>query len=422
MIRRYQKGPRVDPRPVRAPAPTAPRPARHASRFGAALALAALVGLAACAPQAPQAGYGRPAAPLFGGAGSLGAPQPPAGPANTKVAILLPMSGPQAALGPAMLNAATLALFDSGARGVELVPRDTTGSPGGASEAVRSALSDGARVVVGPLTGPETAAAAGQARTAGVPVLAFTNDVDQGGGGVWVTGVTPSQQVRRLVAAAQSAGIRRIGLAGPDGAFTSRLASALRNASRETGLSAPAIVTYPSGASRPQAAGQIAAQAASEPIGLLILAEGGPQAREMAAALAGAGLASPPLRVAGTVLWAGDPTVANDPALAGAWMPGPDPAARNGFETRYQAAFGERPPRLAATAYDATSAAVRSVRGGDPTAPAALPLGEPLQGADGAFRLLPNGQLQRALAVYALTPGAEPQVVEPALLPGAAGS
>jgi len=387
------------------------------SRLGALAALGALVGLAACAPQAP-AGYGGRAAPLFGGQPGLEqAPMPD----NAKVALLVPLSGPQRALGPAMLNAATLALFDSGARGVELVPRDTTGTAGGASEAARAAIADGARVVVGPLTGPETAAAAGQARSAGVPVLAFTNDGDQAGNGVWATGVTPAQQVRRMVLAAQRAGIRRVGLAGPDGAFTARLASALRNASREAGLSPPVVVTYPA-AARARAAGQIAEEAGPEGIGLLILSETGAGAREVAASLAGAGLQGAPPRLGGTALWAGDASLASEPALTGAWFPGPDPAARNGFDARYQAAFGDRPPRLAATAYDATSAAVRGLRGGDPRAAANLPVGEALQGAEGAFRLLPDGQVQRALAIYALSPGGEPTAVEPAILPGAAGS
>ena len=39
----------------------------------------------------------------------------PAEAVPARVALLLPMSGPQAALGPAMLNAATMALFESGA-------------------------------------------------------------------------------------------------------------------------------------------------------------------------------------------------------------------------------------------------------------------------------------------------------------------
>jgi len=336
------------------------------------------------------------------------------------------MTGPQAALAPAMMNAATLALFDSGARGVELVPRDTAGSAGGASEAARAALADGARVVVGPLTGGETASAAGQARALGAPVLGFTNDAGQAGEGVWVLGVTPAQQVRRLLAAAAAAGIRRVGLAGPETPFTRQLAAALRDGAREAGMAPPAIVTYPGGASRAQAAGQLAQSAGPEGLGLVILGENGPQAREMAAALATAGLAgaspSGPPRVAGTALWATDPALSGDPALAGAWVPGPDPAARAGFEGRYQAAFGERPPRLAATAYDATAAALRGVQPYAPGTPARLPVGEALQGADGPFRLLPGGGVQRALAVYALSPGTEPRVVEPATLPGAAGS
>jgi ABC-type branched-subunit amino acid transport system substrate-binding protein len=383
---------------------------------GRALAgLLAVVGLAACAPQVPRASFGRPMAPYLGGA------EVPAEAPRTKVAVLLPMTGPQAPLGIPMLNAATLALFDSGVRGVELVPRDTRGSPGGASEAARAALAEGASVVVGPLTGSETTSAAGQARTAGVPVLAFTNDVQQGGNGVWVVGVTPSQQVRRLLAAAQSAGVSRIGLAAPEGAFARQLAAALRNASSEAGLPPPVVVTYPNSASRTQAAGLVASQAGSEGLEMLILGEGGAQAREMATALAGAGLTSPPLRVAGTALWAGDTALGSEPALAGAWFPGPDPAARANFEGRYQAAFGERPPRLAATAYDAAAVALRAAQGSAPGIPLRLPLGEPIQGADGALRVLPDGQVQRALAVYALEPGFEPRVVEPAQLPGAVG-
>jgi hypothetical protein len=282
-------------------------------------------------------------------------------------------------------------------------------------------MAEGARVVVGPLTGTETASAAGQARASGVPVLAFTNDVGQGGNGVWIFGVTPEQQVRRLVAAARAAGISRIGLAAPDGAFGQQLGSALRNATRDAGLPPPVIVTYPRGASRSQAAGQLAAQAGPEGLGLLILGESGTQARDMAAALPNAGLATPPMRLGGHALWIGDASLTTEPVLAGAWVPGPDPVSRNSFESRYYAAFGERAPRLAAVAYDATAAALRSVQGGNPAAPAQLPVGEALQGADGAFRLLPDGRVQRALAVYALTPGAEPQLVEAPVLPGSAG-
>lgn len=370
------------------------------------------MGLVACAPQGafPAGGFGGPFTSL-----------PPERPATT-VALLLPLTGSQAPLGQSMLNAATLALFDAGSPAVRFVPRDTGSSAGGASEAARAALAEGARAVVGPLTGAETGAAAGQTRGAGVPVLAFTNDAQQAGPGVWTLGVTPAQQVRRLVASARANGITRVGLAGPEGPFMSQLASALQVAVQEAVMSTPVIVTYPARASRASAAQQVVTQAGEEGLGLLIIGESGAQARALAAALPGAGLAVPPLRLAGSAVWVNDVGLASEANLVGALLPGPDPLARAGFEGRYAAAFGERPPRLAATAYDAATVAIRAVRGGPPGAPARMPVGEVMQGADGALRLLPDGQVQRALAVYALEPGAEPRAVEPAILPGSLGS
>jgi ABC-type branched-subunit amino acid transport system substrate-binding protein len=368
----------------------------------------ALLGLGACGPQAA-----RPIA-TFGGPAFAEAQR-------TRVAVLLPMTGPQAPLGQAMLNAATLALFDAGVPGVEFVPRDTGGSPGVASEAARIVVAEGARVIVGPLTGPETAAVGAGARTAGVPVLALTNDAQLAGNGTWTLGVTPAQQVRRLVIAARNAGVRRVALAAPSDAFGQRLATALRAATTEAGLAAPVIVTYPAGAARATAAAQVVSEG-GEGLGLVIIGESGAaRAREMAAALAAAGLRGPATRLAGSALWVGDASLGNEPALAGAWFPGPDPGARAGFEGRYQSAFGERPPRLAAVAYDAALIAARAASGG-PGAPVRLPVGEAVPGADGGLRLLPDGTVQRALAIYAIEPGAEARPVEPAVLPGGPGS
>ncbi len=385
--------------------------------------LAPVLALGACAAQAPGPVVLAPPAP--------GVAQP-AEPPRARVAVLLPLSGAQAPLGQSMLNAATLALFEQAGPAVELVPRDTGSTPLGAAEAARGALADGARAIVGPLTAAESGTAANAARAAGVPMLAFTNDSNVAGRGVWALGVTPAQQVRRLVQAAQAEGLGRLALAGPGGPFTQQLAAGLRAASQEAGLPPPAVVLYPQAAALPLAARELLSQVspqadegvAAPPPGLVILAENGARARAFAAALREAAPPDAPLpRIAGTVLWAGETTaLAAEPALAGAWFPSTDNAARAQFENRYQAAFGQRPPRLAAVAYDAAALASRAARGG-PDAPLALPLGEIVFGADGPLRLLPDGQTQRALAIYGLEPGApEPALVQPATLPGAAGS
>ncbi|WP_158611637.1 penicillin-binding protein activator [Teichococcus wenyumeiae] len=380
--------------------------------------------LSACAQQVP--------APYYGGVAPLpqGQALPPE-PQRAKVALLLPLTGSNAQLGQAMLNAAQLALFEQGSPGFEFVPRDTGSTAQGAAEAARAAIAGGARVLVGPLTAGETAAAAAPARAAGVPMLPFTNDANQASASVWPLGITPRQQMRRLVAGAHAQGAQRFALAAPSGAFGQQLADGLRSAASDLGLPPPTIITYPAAAAASLAARDVAqklapSEATASPIApqggaaadLLILGESGARARDFAAGLAESGMPVP--KLAGTILWATDPSLAQVPALAGAWYPGPDPAAHAQFESRFQAAFGTTPSRVVGVAYDAAAIAARAMRG-QPDAVPPMPVGELVLGADGALRLGQNGEVQRALAVFALTPGVEGQVVQPADMPGSVG-
>ncbi|WP_205083122.1 penicillin-binding protein activator [Paracraurococcus ruber] len=364
--------------------------------------------MAACAPQARQ-----PAV--------IALPQSapaaiPAEPPRSRVGLLLPLSGSNRPLGQAMLNAAQLALFDQGDAGVEFLPRDTASTAAGAGEAARTALAEGARAFAGPLTLGETATAAQAARASGAPVLAFTSDAGQGGNGVWVMGVTPAEQAERMAAAAAASGARRLALLAPDEEFGRRLAAGLRARAQALALPPPVILLHPRIADVAQAGRDLAETAGAEGVDAVLLGHGGDRARQAAAALAAA--LPRPARLLGTTLWAGDATLAQEPALAGALFPGPDPEARAAFDSRYQAAFGERPPRLAGVAYDAAALAARAVRepGGNP------PLGQPMLGADGPIRLEPNGLAQRGLAIFALTPAGEPRLVEPAPVPGSPGT
>ncbi len=331
-----------------------------------------------------------------------------------RVALLLPLSGPNRQLGQAMLNAAQMALFDQGDPGIELLPRDTGGTAAGAAEAARSAVAQGARALAGPLTLTETAGAAPAVRSGRVSMLAFTNDASQAGGGVWVLGLTPSEQAERITAAAAAAGARRFGLLAPADELGRRLSTGMQTRLSALGLPPPVAVLRPPRGDAAGAARELAAQAGPEGLDAVLLGETGAAAKAAAATLAAA-LPTPP-RLLGTALWTGDTALAGEPALADAWFPAPDPAARSGFESRYMTTFGERPPRIAAVAYDATALAGRAARMGSP------PVGEAMMGADGPIRLLPGGVAQRGLAIYALDASGQPRLVQPASVPGAAGS
>jgi ABC-type branched-subunit amino acid transport system substrate-binding protein len=395
------------PRPVPFSSLAAPR------RALGSLAVTLVLGLAACAPQPPRPSF-------VGIAPPIGGQQPvaPAAPQPQRAALLLPLSGAQAPLGQAMLNASYMALFDEAPGGVEFAPRDTGSTPQGAQAAARAAIADGARVVVGPLTSGEAAMVGPVARAAGVPMLAYTNDAQRAGDGAWVLGTTPQQQVRRIVSAAARQGAQRFAMAAPDSEFGRALASAITGAAADLGLPAPAISLYPGAADPGMAAG--AARSAAGQVDAVLVGEAGERARRFAAGWIAAmpeGQQAP--RMLGTALWLGDANLRNEAALGGAWFPGPDGAARARFEARYREAFRETPPRIAAAAYDAAAIAARALRSGTPVD--SVTAVQHFAGADGPVRLLPGGQTQRGLAVYALTPGGEPLIVDAAPVPGGAG-
>jgi hypothetical protein len=142
------------------------------------------------------------------------------------VAILVPLkSGSGAALGQAMVNAAHVALDVANAPALDAL--DTGGTPAGAADAARMAIQHGDRLIIGPLTAGETAAVAPIAKAAGVPVLAFTSDPARAEPGVWTMGLTPAQQINRLVGANLGQGKRRFAAALPNNPFGDALAQAL---------------------------------------------------------------------------------------------------------------------------------------------------------------------------------------------------
>ena len=82
------------------------------------------------------------------------------------------------------------------------------------------------------------------ARSAGISVLAFTNDATQAQPGVWTLGITPAQQVRRLVAAASGQGRSQFAAMLPDTDFGHAMGQALEQGTAASGLPPPTVRFY----------------------------------------------------------------------------------------------------------------------------------------------------------------------------------
>lgn len=329
---------------------------------------------------------------------------------TVKVALLLPLSGQNAQIGQAMLEAAQLALFDLAGDRFELLPRDTKGTPPGAAEAARQSIAEGARLILGPLFGAEVAAVKPVAINAGVDVLAFTNDWTQAGGGTYVMGFVPADQVNRVAGFARSRGISRFVALAPRNPYGDAVVSALQSASQRLGISAQVERYEQTVTDLSLPARQVPPQSQA-----VLLAEGGQRAQGLAAALAANGSSPQQVKFLGTGLW-DDPTLGQEPALVGAWFAAPAPQSRADFEGRFERTYGRKPPRIATLAYDATAIATVLAKMGSPAAPfdrAALTNPGGFEGIDGLFRLRDNGMVERGLAVLEVTPTGS-RVLDPA--------
>ncbi len=366
----------------------------------------------------PQPPYGPPTAPL--------APPKPAGPAGpAKVALLVPLSGPNAGLGHAILNAAQLALFETGGDQLTLVPRDTKGTTAGAADAARSAVGEGVGLILGPLLAAEVEAVKPIAHDAHLNIIAFSTVTDLAGGNTFLMGFLPRQEVVREIAYARQRAIARFAALAPDTAYGHLMADALRDTVSATGGTVANIVFYdprtgdvsaaiqrllpgsaapPSG--DPAAPDQAIPAAPAVPsFDALLLPEGGSQLKDIVRALSTAGLDTKATRLLGSGLW-DVPDIGNEPALDGGWFAASPPEARRDFEQRYRATYGSEPPRLASLGYDAAALAAVLARGerGPPFSREAILDPNGFSGVDGLFRFTPEGLVQRSLAVLEVEP------------------
>lgn len=330
-----------------------------------------------------------------------------------KVALLLPLTGPNAGIGQSMLDAAQLALFDVAGEEFQLMPRDTKGTPQGAAEAARQAIAEGARLILGPLFAQEVQAVKPVAAGAGVDVLAFSNDATLAGNGTYILGFTPTDHVGRVTGYARSRGVTRFVALAPRSPYGDAVLNALQTSAQRFGGQVAQVERYDPALGDPAAAARQVAQAPVAPQAV-VLAETGERVKALSSAMLANGVDTGRVKLLGAGVW-DEPGLGREPALVGGWYAAPAPEQRADFEARFETLYGKKPPRIATLAYDATALAGALARLGGP-APydrANLTNTNGFAGVDGLFRLRPNGLAERGLAVLEVTPDGS-RVLDPA--------
>ncbi len=319
---------------------------------------------------------------------------------RNRVAVLVPLTGENAGVGRSILNAANLALLDTGGERIRITAYDT--APG-AVQAANEALATGEGLFLGPLLADDVRAVAPVADRADVPVVAFSNDVSVTGDGVYVMGFNPAQSIERVIAYARSQGAERFAALVPSGIYGQRASQAMIEAVERAGGRMIGMQAYNRNVSSlGTAAERLTGQGAFD----AVLIADAPRIAAQAVPVLRRG--APEARILGTELWAAESGIGEESSLRGAWYAAVADTMFDQFRARYRARYGENPYRLASLGYDAVLLAVRlatdwPVGQGFPERALRDPTG--FIGVDGAFRFGRDGVADRMLEVREVTAG-----------------
>jgi len=328
--------------------------------------------------------------------------------ARHRVALLVPLSGDNAAVGRSIANATTMALLDTNAENLRITTYDTAT---GAGTAAQRAIADGNKLILGPLLREDVAPIVARARPADVPLVTFSNDTSVAAPDVFVMGHVPEQSITRTVAYASQRGARRFAALVSNTDYGRRAADALSLAVAGVGGTLVSTERYDRGnTSIISAAERLKTRGGYDAV---LIPEG---ARLSAVAAGTLKEGGEQVAILGTELWDGEASITNSSVMRGAWFSAVSNQRYRQFVSSYQSRFGDEPYRIATLGYDSVLLALRIAREWQPGRD--FPTGRMLAadgflGLDGPFRFLRSGVGERAMEVRQIGNGAI-TVVDPA--------
>jgi len=368
---------------------------------------------------------------------------------QVRVGILLPLSGPQANIGQALMDAASLAVFEISDGNFVLMPFDTRGTAEGAATAAQDAVASNVRLAIGPVFSAAVQAAAPVLLQAEVNTIALSNNKDVAEPGVYLAGLFPELQIDRVIGYAARRGARRIAALVPAGPFGRRAAETVWASAAASGMEIVEIREYGplgdeiteaikiisnyetrrnallqqrktlealegEGSKRALKRLEILETLGPLPFDAVLVAASGENLVNAAAQLGNFDVDTKRSRLLGLSSWAA-PNTGREPALVGGWYAVPPLNADDEFYLKYKEMYETDPHPLGPTTYDlvALAAILASGEDGPKFDRAILTAETGFAGAGGVFRLRADGLSDRALEVReVLTDGS--RVIDPA--------
>jgi ABC-type branched-subunit amino acid transport system substrate-binding protein len=360
---------------------------------------------------------------------------PPASHRKIPVALFLPLTGKNKDLGWSIFNATSLSLFDNDINNkIELVLFDSKENPEESKKVFKEIIDRNIKVVIGPIFTNTVLAIEKMARDNDITVITLSNNHELLNkttryGGVFVGGIIPETQVDKIINFSMDKGKFNFAVIAPNNQYgkivTEQMKKFIRsrdgnfitsefyeNNNIDIDRAVQKVISsfgIPSN-SRNRDTSYLSDYDRIYPQ-VIFIPEAGKALTRIAGSISRLNNEERNFQLIGSTQW-NDSAVLSDINLYGAWIPAPEDGRFRIFEKNYYRSFGKFPPRITSIAYDAVLAIAKIA---EQKTNLKLTFNEFIEfnnsikngfeGIDGIFRFLPNGAIQRNLAVLQIGNG-----------------
>lgn len=362
---------------------------------------------------------------------------------KVKVALFLPFSGQYQELGWHLFNAASLSLFDNDTENnIELVLVDSQDSPEKTAKAFREEIAEkDIKIVIGPVFGSSIRSIARDVEKYKITAIALSNDQSLSNktsddSGIFLSGILPETELDKIISFSIKQNKTNFAVIAPNNKYGITITELLKTmvkakdgkfiiselyrhnddsiqSSVQRALKSFAIDSkYAEGKGSKLGKKGLEQENSMEEINeeyryypqIIMIPESGVTLSKIAGYIKKFNKQERNIQIIGTSQW-DDISTLNDSSLMGAWFAAPENDKFRQFEKNYYNSFKKFPPRISSIAYDnlAAIATLVELKGGKE-------IGfkdfisyknqkNGFEGIDGLFRFLPNGLVQRDLAI-----------------------
>jgi ABC-type branched-subunit amino acid transport system substrate-binding protein len=407
----------------------------------------------ALTPAQIDGGFYYPEYDVYGNPENPAPAQTPAG--EKTVAVLLPLSGVNGALGKSIAASVEMAFLQKQPQNISMSFTDLSGNKNVKQEIITRVLSQHPDIIIGPVFA-EDAQMLRDVKPESLPVISFSSDAAALGNGVFSMALFPTQSAEAAVAKIARDGGRRTVVLAPNSGSGGLMANAATTALNVYDVPIAGLFYYSENNqdSIKQAAERAAmykaryaantrakeilsdilqrekltaAQTASvsaqlekrtksdtlgkAPFDTVLFLGNANDSKSLASFMRYYDVGGRDVKFYGTALW-DTPEMLSDLTLAGSEFAALPESSAN-FAKLYAATNGTEPNRLASFGFDAATIAINALQSGKPPAAYLLdPSG--YRGLDGLVRLRPDGQSERALQIMQLTGNGAARIAAPA--------